>query len=100
MPPALTKDDVRRIGALARLALTPAEEDLYARQLAEILDYARQVSDIDTTGVPPTSHVLTRQPTDRPDEAQPPLPRTEALANAPEPALEVGLFKVPRVIGG
>jgi aspartyl-tRNA(Asn)/glutamyl-tRNA(Gln) amidotransferase subunit C len=100
MSPALTKDDVRRIGALARLALTPAEEDLYARQLAEILDYARQVSDIDTTGVPPTSHVLTRQPADRPDEIQPPLPRAEALANAPEPAVEVGLFKVPRVMGG
>jgi aspartyl-tRNA(Asn)/glutamyl-tRNA(Gln) amidotransferase subunit C len=100
MPQALTKDDVRQIAALARLALSPAEEDLYARQLGDILGYARQICDIDTTGVPPTSHVLTRQPADRPDEPQPPLTRAEALANAPDAALEVGLFRVPRVIGG
>jgi Asp-tRNA(Asn)/Glu-tRNA(Gln) amidotransferase C subunit len=39
------------------------------------------------------------RPVERADEPAPSLPRTAALANAPEAALEAGLFKVPRVIG-
>jgi aspartyl-tRNA(Asn)/glutamyl-tRNA(Gln) amidotransferase subunit C len=95
----LTGEDVERIAALAHLELSEREKDLFVRQLTEILGYAEQIQAIDTTGVPPTSHVLSRHPADRVDEAQPSLPRADALANAPDPALEAGLFRVPRVIG-
>ena len=95
----LTGEDVERIAALAHLELSEREKDLFVRQLTEILGYAEQIQAIDTTGVPPTSHVLSRQPADRADEVRPPLPRADALANAPDPALGAGLFRVPRVIG-
>ncbi len=95
-----TTSDVERIANLARLALTDEEKALFARQLGSILDYARQVCELDTSGVAATSHVLDRQPADRPDEVRPSLTETQALANAPEPALAEGLFKVPRVLGG
>ncbi len=36
---------------------------------------------------------------DRPDVVVPCLDRGLALANAPDGALEAGLFRVPRVIG-
>ncbi len=98
--PDFTREDVERIANLARLALTDEEKTLFADQLGRILDYARQVRELDTSGVAATSHVLERQPADRPDQAQPSLSQTQALANAPEPALAEGLFKVPRVIGG
>ena len=52
-PPDL---DVRKIAALARLELTDDEVDVFSRQLRDILAYAEQVQQIDTTGVPPTSH--------------------------------------------
>lgn len=100
MPDRLTITDVERIAALARLELTDAEKALYTRQIGEILAYAEQVQGLDTTNVPPTAHVLSRHPTDRPDLARPSLPREAALANAPDGSLDAGLFRVPRVIGG
>lgn len=97
MPDALSEADVERIAALARLALTGEEKALYARQLTRILEYARQVAELETRDVPPTSSVLDEAPGPRPDAARPSLGRDTALSNAPEAAS--GLFKVPRVLG-
>ena len=99
MPARFTSAQVAAIAALANLELDPSEIELFARQLGDILAYADEVQQIDTTGVPPTASVLTRHASDRPDEVQPSLDRADALANAPDPALDAGLFKVPRVIG-
>lgn len=93
----LTQDDVKRIAELARLELTGDELDLFTRQLGSILTYVEQINVLDTTGVPPTSHVLNR-PADREDEPVPSLTRDDLLANAPDAAREAGLFKVPRVM--
>lgn len=98
MPASLSRDQVLRIAQLARLELTSDEVDLFTRQLADILAYVEQIQDLDTTGVPPTSHVM-NQPIDRADEPRPTLAREEALENAPEAARQAGLFKVPRVMG-
>lgn len=94
-----TPEQVMAIARLAELDLDPAEIEMFARQLGEILAYADQVQRIDTTGVPPTASVVTRHQADRPDEPRPSLDPDEALANAPEAAQGTGLFKVPRVIG-
>jgi aspartyl-tRNA(Asn)/glutamyl-tRNA(Gln) amidotransferase subunit C len=94
----LTQKDVKRIADLARLELTADELDLFTRQLGGILTYVEQIRDLDTTGVPPTSHVLNR-PVDRDDVLRPSLTREDLLRNAPDAAQEAGLFKVPRVIG-
>jgi aspartyl-tRNA(Asn)/glutamyl-tRNA(Gln) amidotransferase subunit C len=97
MSSALSREDVLRIAELARLELTADEVELFTRQLADILEYVEQIQALDTTGVPPTSHVMHR-PLERPDEPRESLPRDAALANAPEAATESGLFKVPRVM--
>ena len=99
MPAALTRADVERIAALAHLELREDEIDLFARQLGDILVYANQLQQIDTTGVPPTTSVTVGHEGDRPDVIAPSLDRTAALANAPDGASEAGLFRVPRVIG-
>ena len=98
MSNALSPEDVLRIAELARLELTPDEVTLFTRQLADILEYVEQIRGLDTTGVEPTSHAINR-PYDRADVLVASLNRQEALANAPDAALETGLFKVPRVIG-
>jgi aspartyl-tRNA(Asn)/glutamyl-tRNA(Gln) amidotransferase subunit C len=98
MSAALSREEALRIAELARLELTADEVALFTRQLADILTYVTQIQTLDTTGVAPTSHVMQR-PVERADEPAPSLSRTAALANAPEAALEAGLFKVPRVIG-
>ena len=95
---SLTRQDVQRIADLARLELTDEELDLFTRQLGDILTYVEQIRDLDTTGVAPTSQVLNR-PVDRDDVVAGTLSRQDLLGNAPDAALEAGLFKVPRVIG-
>jgi aspartyl-tRNA(Asn)/glutamyl-tRNA(Gln) amidotransferase subunit C len=93
------RDDVAAIAALAQLALDDAEIDLFARQLGEILSYANQVLQVDTTGVPPTERVPTDHVTDRDDRLQPSLDRDTVLAAAPDANVDRGFFRVPRVIG-
>ncbi|MBI4262855.1 MAG: Asp-tRNA(Asn)/Glu-tRNA(Gln) amidotransferase subunit GatC [Acidobacteria bacterium] len=100
MSSVLTIADVERIAALAQLELTDEEKQLFTRQLADILAYAQQVQAIDTSGVPATAHVHAGQRTERADEPQRSLSVADAVANAPDPAPDAGLFRVPRVIGG
>jgi aspartyl-tRNA(Asn)/glutamyl-tRNA(Gln) amidotransferase subunit C len=94
----LSRQDVQRIADLARLELSNDELDLFTRQLGDILTYVEQIRTLDTTGVAPTSQVLNR-PVDRDDVPAPTLSRGDLLGNAPDAAMESGLFKVPRVIG-
>jgi aspartyl-tRNA(Asn)/glutamyl-tRNA(Gln) amidotransferase subunit C len=98
-----TRDQVTAIAALAQLELDANEVEMFARQLGEILAYADEVQQVDTRSVPPTASVLTRYPSDRPDQVRPSLTPEEALASAPDPApdptMTAGLFRVPRVIG-
>ena len=99
MPPGFTRDQIAAVAALAHLELDDSEVDLFTRQLGDILAYAEVVQQIDTTGVPPTSSVVARHAADRSDEVRPSLDRDEALAGAPDAALDGGFFRVPRVIG-
>ena len=92
------REQVERIAALANLELEEADLGLFARQLGEILAYASEVQQVDTGGVPPTSHVVTRHAAERPDEFRPCLDIADVLANAPDADKDAGLFKVPRVI--
>ena len=94
-----TAAQVEAVARLAQLDLTTDEIELFARQLGEFLDYATEVLAVDTTGIEPTAYVVGRRESDRPDEVRPSLGRDAALANAPDPAIAAGLFKVPRVIG-
>lgn len=100
MPAHFTPDDVERIAELARLKLSSDERALFAKQLADILAYAEQVQDVDTTAIPPTSHAFASAESLREDQERPGLSREDALAAAPDANREAGLFKVPRVIGG
>lgn len=97
---ALTIADVERIAALAHLDLTAQEKTRFARQLADILDYAQQLQAVDTDGVAATAQLHTDAGTERDDAPRPSLTPQQAVANAPDAAVESGLFRVPRVMGG
>jgi len=94
---ALSLDEVRRIAALARLRLLPEEESRLAGELSAILEYVRQLEELDVSGVLPMTHALAPGETPlRDDEVRPGLSPEEALANAP--AREGTCFQVPRII--
>ncbi len=98
MASKLTRDEVLRVAELARLELSDAEVELFTRQLDEILGYAQQVQDVETTGVSPTSHALAVEGAWRDDERVPSLDLDASLANAPSADRAAGLFKVPKVL--
>jgi len=92
----LSHEEVEHIADLARLALTDAELTLYQEQLSAILDYMQQLRRLDTEAIEPTATVLPLRSVMRPDEARPPFPREDILANAPDP--RDGCFGVPPVL--
>jgi aspartyl-tRNA(Asn)/glutamyl-tRNA(Gln) amidotransferase subunit C len=98
MPSKLTRDEVLRVARLAHLELSESDVDMFTEQLANILAYASEVQQIDTTGVAPTSHALTSGPMWREDEPEPSLDRDTVLKNAPDARREAGLFRVPKVL--
>jgi aspartyl-tRNA(Asn)/glutamyl-tRNA(Gln) amidotransferase subunit C len=93
----ISRDDVAHVAHLARLALTDDEIDLFAGQLAAVLDHAEDVAALDTSGVSPTAHPLPVRNVLRPDEPRPCLDPDEVLAEAPQ--AEDGRFRVPRILG-
>jgi aspartyl-tRNA(Asn)/glutamyl-tRNA(Gln) amidotransferase subunit C len=98
MAAGFSRSQVEAVAALANLELTDDEIAIFSTQLGNILHYAEQVQNIDTTGVPPTASVVTAV-SERDDRVVPSLDRMAALANAPDGQLDAGFFKVPRVIG-
>jgi len=93
----LTRADVAHVAALARLALTEEELDLFTGQLAQVLDHADDVSSLDLAGVAPTAHAMAVTNVLRRDQLQPCLDGDEVLAQAP--AVEDHRFRVPRILG-
>jgi aspartyl-tRNA(Asn)/glutamyl-tRNA(Gln) amidotransferase subunit C len=80
----ITSDTVLYIAKLARLRLTEAEVPVMQRDLDAILGYVDSLAKVDTTGVPPTTHVLEIPTPLRPDEISGVLPVAEVVRNAPE----------------
>src|SRR5215831_17692692 len=101
MPDKLTRADVERIAALARLNLSEAEVDVFVVQLGDILSHAEDLQRVDTSGVPPTAHIAVPSSLAplREDNVKPSLDRDIVLDQAPDADRARGLMKVPRVIG-
>ncbi|MDO8835933.1 MAG: Asp-tRNA(Asn)/Glu-tRNA(Gln) amidotransferase subunit GatC [Vicinamibacterales bacterium] len=97
MPDPSSEFDVRHLASLARLRLTPNEEQAFSRQLSQILAYARQVLAVPTEGVPSMTHVMNPALEERPDTLEASLRPDEATSNAPDPV--AALFRVPKVLG-
>lgn len=96
---ALTRDEVKGVGVLARLALTDEETDRLTHHLNDLLGQFAHLQELDTEAVAPTSHAVPVEATLREDVARPSLPRAAVLANGPQVDTEQGGFIVPQVIG-
>ena len=54
----ITKEEVRRVAALARLKLTDTEQDELVEHFDKILTYVDKLGELDTDGVEPTAHAV------------------------------------------
>ena len=88
--------DLSRVVKLARIDLTPEEEQRLAPQLGEVLQYVEKLKELDVDGVEPTAHAVPLSNVLREDEPRESLSQEAALSNAPKSAN--GLFVVPKIV--
>jgi aspartyl-tRNA(Asn)/glutamyl-tRNA(Gln) amidotransferase subunit C len=97
---SLTSADIARIANLARLELNPAEGARMLTQINGFFDMVEKIRAVDTTGIEPLAHPMaTIQDISlrlREDRVSEPNNREANQRNAP--AVEQGLFLVPKVI--
>jgi aspartyl-tRNA(Asn)/glutamyl-tRNA(Gln) amidotransferase subunit C len=97
---ALTPDDIRRIQHLARLELQPQESERMLTQINGFFSIVEAMRAVDTSGVEPLAHPVAAiqdvQLRLREDVASEPNQREDNQKSAP--AVERGLFLVPKVI--
>lgn len=91
----ITRDEIKKLAHLARIAVTDEEVDEYAKDFEAILGYVEQINQVVVTDVAPA---YPTQNTTRLDEAL----NTEGeyldrlITNAPEQ--EAGFYKVPKIL--
>lgn len=93
---SLDVDAVAGIAHLARLKIEDSATEDYARNLSDILDFVEQLSSVDTDGIEPMAHPQNVSQRLRPDEVTETNDRD--LFQAVAPAVEDGLYLVPKVI--
>lgn len=93
---ALEQADVLRAAHLARLGLSDSETSGYVDDLARILDMVDQLQGLNTDGVAPLAHPLDATQPLRADEVSE-SDQHEQLQRC-APAVEDGLYLVPRVV--
>ena len=92
----ISEDEVRYVAQLARLDLDKTLVHEMSETLSEILAYMDTLNELDTSDIPPTSHVGKTETVFRKDEVGESLPLDEALQNAPDRA--GAFFRVPKII--
>ena len=88
--------DIKYVAHLARLSLTPEEEQKLGAQLSHILSYVEKLKEVDVSGIEPTAHAFPLINVTRTDEVRPSMNHEDALRNAPAQAN--GLFIVPKIV--
>ena len=91
-----TDFDVKYVAHLARLALSPEEEQKLGAQLHQILAYIEKLREVEVSQVEPTAHAFPLVNVTRPDAVRESLTNEESLRNAP--ARANGLFLVPKIV--
>jgi aspartyl-tRNA(Asn)/glutamyl-tRNA(Gln) amidotransferase subunit C len=94
---SLTRKDVEKIAHLARLSISEQEMPVYVTSLSSIVDFVDELSRTPTDDVLPMAHPLDGQHQRlRADQVSESDHHEKYQANAP--AVQAGLYVVPRVI--
>ena len=93
---SLALSDIQRIARLARIRVADREAAALHDQLNEVFRLIGEMQAVDTSGVAPMAHAAELSQRLRADQATEPNQREKFQAIAP--AVEAGLYLVPRVI--
>ena len=96
MANVISDETIEYVGILAKLELSDEEKEAAKSDMARMLDHIDKLSELDTTGVEPMSHVFPVNNVMREDVVTNGDGSKDTLANAPE-ANEYG-FIVPKTV--
>lgn len=94
MANVISDETIEYVGILAKLELDDTEKEQAKKDLAEMLDYIDELSELDTSSVEPMSHVHPNSNAFREDVVTNGDDRENILKNAPEE--KDGAFVVPK----
>jgi aspartyl-tRNA(Asn)/glutamyl-tRNA(Gln) amidotransferase subunit C len=94
---SLSRQEVEKVSLLGRLRLGADELDQMTAQLAQIVGYVDQLSELDTSDVLPMAHAVEMANVFADDFVRPSCERQAILANAPKRDDEC--YRVPAVLG-
>ncbi|MBQ9451948.1 MAG: Asp-tRNA(Asn)/Glu-tRNA(Gln) amidotransferase subunit GatC [Desulfovibrio sp.] len=95
-PKIISREEVVHMATLSRLSVTEDEQELFARQLGDILAYMDVLSRVDTSHVEPLYSPAMHSGCLREDEGICHRKREDVLFNAPE--ADDSYFIVPRIV--
>lgn len=87
---------VKRVAKLARIKITPEEAKGLEKELSGILDWVKQLDEVDTTGVEPMTRVVPIKLKMRKDEVNDGEIVEQVTQNAP--GSTDGFYVVPKVV--
>jgi aspartyl-tRNA(Asn)/glutamyl-tRNA(Gln) amidotransferase subunit C len=93
---SVTKDDVRKVARLSRIAVDEAHLEELAGELNGILGWIDQLNEVDISGVEPLTSVVETKLPMREDVVTDGNIQDQVLANAPR--TEDGFFVVPKSV--
>ena len=94
----ISTDDVRHLATLSALALTDDEVESLRGDIANILTYIEQLSELDTSDARPSYQVTGLSNVGRDDAVQDGDVSGPQLVESLAPSSEKGQFKVPKVL--
>ncbi|MBI4653319.1 Asp-tRNA(Asn)/Glu-tRNA(Gln) amidotransferase subunit GatC [Candidatus Kuenenbacteria bacterium] len=90
----LTIKEVEHVAKLAQLKLTDQEKEKFTKQLSSILDYVKQLDEVDTKNIKPINQIIGLRNITRKDEIN--KKETEKLLQC-APNVEERYIKIPSV---
>ena len=94
---AIEEKEVRHVAKLAKLTFADNEILHFTEQMSDIIDMVEQLNEVDTTGVPVTTHGYPLVNVMREDVAEKGTDRDLLMRN--EKTSEVGFIQVPAIMG-
>jgi aspartyl-tRNA(Asn)/glutamyl-tRNA(Gln) amidotransferase subunit C len=93
---SVTKDDVRKVARLSRIAVPEEKLETLAGELTGIMGWIEQLNEVDIDGVEPMTSVVAATLPMREDTVTDGGIQDQVLANAPKS--EEGFFVVPKSV--
>lgn len=96
MPKGISRDELLHVAEVARLKLSDKEVELFAKQASDIIEWFKELQEVNTKDVKPSPHPLETVNVSREDEVKPSYAKDEVFINTEHK--EKGFFKGPKII--